>query len=239
MFRDLPQVIAELRDEVSGMKALLLNLQNRPTQQRENRHRPVTPETAPSIEGYTFSGWSEIPELMPDNDVEVSGTLTINSYTLTYMVDGEVYKTYSVVYGMTLTPEAEPTKSGYTFSGWSEIPVTMPAEDVVITGSFIINSYTITYVLDGEVFIIEVLEYGTEIVPPVIPGLEDYNVWEDVPETMPAGNITIYGKAKEIIDGLTPSLSNTETAIYDLQGRKRTRLQRGINIVGGKKVFVK
>ena len=28
----------------SDMKALLLNLQNRPTQQRENRHRPVTPE---------------------------------------------------------------------------------------------------------------------------------------------------------------------------------------------------
>ena len=26
------------------MKALLLNLQNRPTQQRENGHRPVTPE---------------------------------------------------------------------------------------------------------------------------------------------------------------------------------------------------
>ena len=43
-FNDLPQVIAELRDEVSGMKALLLSLQNRPTQQRENRHRPVTPE---------------------------------------------------------------------------------------------------------------------------------------------------------------------------------------------------
>ena len=43
-FNDLPQVVAELRDEVSGMKALLLSLQNRPTQQRENRHRPVTPE---------------------------------------------------------------------------------------------------------------------------------------------------------------------------------------------------
>ena len=43
-FNDLPQVVAELRDEVSGMKALLLNLQNRPTQQRENRHRPVTSE---------------------------------------------------------------------------------------------------------------------------------------------------------------------------------------------------
>ena len=49
-FNDLPQVVAELRDEVSDMKALLLNLQNRPTQQRENRHRPVTPE---QVAGYT------------------------------------------------------------------------------------------------------------------------------------------------------------------------------------------
>lgn len=43
-FNDLPQVVAQLRDEVMGMKVLLLSLQNRPTQQRENRHRPVTPE---------------------------------------------------------------------------------------------------------------------------------------------------------------------------------------------------
>ena len=43
-FNDLPQVVAQLRDEVMGMKVLLQNLQNRPTQQRENRHRPVTPE---------------------------------------------------------------------------------------------------------------------------------------------------------------------------------------------------
>jgi excisionase family DNA binding protein len=43
-FNDLPQVVAELRDEVSCMKAILLNLQNRSNQQRENRHRPVTPE---------------------------------------------------------------------------------------------------------------------------------------------------------------------------------------------------
>ena len=49
-FNDLPQVVAELRDEVSGMKALLLNLQNRPIQQSENRHRPVTPE---QVAGYT------------------------------------------------------------------------------------------------------------------------------------------------------------------------------------------
>ena len=89
-----------------------------------------------------------------------SQTLTANnitfkvdvSYTLTYKVDGEVYKTASVAYGTSITPEAAPTKEGHTFSGWSEIPKTMPNHDVEVTGSFSINSYTLTYLLDGEVY---------------------------------------------------------------------------------------
>lgn len=57
-------------------------------------------------------------------------------YTLTYFVDGEVYKTYKYNEGENITPEPEPTKEGYTFSGWSEIPPTMPAHDVTISGTF-------------------------------------------------------------------------------------------------------
>ena len=63
-------------------------------------------------------------------------TVISTKYKLTYIVDGEVYKTYDVEYGATITPEAEPTKEGYTFSGWSEIPETMPAHDVTVTGTF-------------------------------------------------------------------------------------------------------
>ena len=185
----------------------------------------ITPEEEPTKEGYTFSGWSEIPETMPAKDVTVTGTFSVNSYTLTYKVDGEVYKTLTFAYGSKITPLKEPTKEGYTFSGWSEIPETMPAKDVTVTGSFTINSQTITYVLDGEVYTTETLEYGAKIVPPVIPGLEDYTIWEDVPETMPAKDITIYGKAREIIDGII-SIDNGQliidnsTSVYDLTGRK-------------------
>ena len=57
-------------------------------------------------------------------------------YQLIYMVDGEVHKIYEVEYGNNITPESEPVKEGYTFSGWSEIPETMPAYDVTITGSY-------------------------------------------------------------------------------------------------------
>ena len=63
-------------------------------------------------------------------------SMAVSKYTLTYKVDGEVYKTYELLEGAAITPEAEPTKAGYEFSGWSTIPQTMPAEDVTITGTF-------------------------------------------------------------------------------------------------------
>ena len=45
-FNDLPQVVAQLRDEVMGMKRLLIKQQeeNRKHQVRENRHKPMTEE---------------------------------------------------------------------------------------------------------------------------------------------------------------------------------------------------
>ena len=57
-------------------------------------------------------------------------------YKLTYMVDGETYKTYSLHYGDAIEAEPDPVKEGYAFSGWSEVPATMPARDVVVRGSF-------------------------------------------------------------------------------------------------------
>ena len=43
----------------------------------------ITPEPAPEKDGYTFSGWSEIPERMPKQDVTVTGSLTLTSQTFT------------------------------------------------------------------------------------------------------------------------------------------------------------
>lgn len=47
-FNDLPQVVAQLRDEVMGMRTLLIRQQeeNRKHQVRENRHKPMTVEEA-------------------------------------------------------------------------------------------------------------------------------------------------------------------------------------------------
>ena len=63
----------------------------------------------------------------------------VTDFNLTYYVDGEIYKQYKHKYEDAITAEAEPTKKGYTFSGWSEIPSTMPSKHVDVTGTFSIS----------------------------------------------------------------------------------------------------
>lgn len=58
------------------------------------------------------------------------------TYKLVYMVDNVVYKSYAIEVGAAITPEVFPEKEGFEFSGWSEIPNTMPAHEVTITGFF-------------------------------------------------------------------------------------------------------
>ena len=155
----------------------------------------ITALAEPTKEGYTFSGWSEIPATMPAKDVKVTGSFTINKYTLTYTVDGETYKTYELEYGAAITAENEPTKEGHTFCGWSEIPETMPAKDVTVAGTFTANTYKVTYILDGEVFKVEEVVYGTAIPTPDVPAKEGYNFsgWGEIPESMPAHDVTLTG----------------------------------------------
>lgn len=149
----------------------------------------------PTKEGYTFSGWSDIPDVMPSQDVTVTGTFTINKYKLVYIVDGEEYKTVEVEYGSVITPEENPTKEGYIFSGWSSIPETMPANDVTVTGSFSKGAYTLTYIVDGETYKTYSYDYGAAVTPEAYPEKEGYTFsgWDNVPESMPAGNVTVTG----------------------------------------------
>jgi len=171
----------------------------------------ITPPANPTREGYTFLGWEpELPTVMPKNNMTVTAKWAINSYTLTYVVDGEVYKTSSVVYGSAITPEAEPTKTGYTFSGWSEIPATMPAGDVTVTGSFAVNSYTLTYMVDGEVYKTSSVNYGAAITPEAEPTKPSYTFsgWSEIPATMPAHDVTVTGTFTYIGDTEISGLDN-------------------------------
>ena len=192
----------------------------------------ITPESAPTKTGYSFSGWDDVPLTMPARDVTVNGSFTINSYKLTYVIDGEEYKTFEIVYDSAITPEAEPTKEGHTFSGWSDIPERMPANDVTVIGSFIVNKYQITYVIDGKVFATDYVEYGATIVPPTVEEPEGYSFsgWSDIPETMPAHDIVVHASYTSGIIGVLIA-SQQNVRIYSPNGKKLDKLQKGLNIV--------
>ena len=191
----------------------------------------ITPEEEPTKDGYTFSGWSEIPETMPAHDVTVTGIFTINKYKLTYTIDGKEYKTYELDYGASITPEVDPTKEGYTFLGWSEIPETMPAHDVTVTGTFSINSYNLTYMIDDKVYKEIMYEYGATITPEPQPeGVYATFEWIDLPLTMPAHDVVVYAS---YTSGIIEILMTTQRSvyIYSPNGKKLDKLQKGLNIV--------
>ena len=159
-------------------------------------NEPVVAPDAPEKEGHTFAGWRDVPELMPAHDIEVQGSYTVNSYKLVYMVDDAEYKSYDIDYGTALTAEDAPVKEGYTFSGWEGLPETMPAHDVTVRGSFTINSYSLSFVIDEEVIEKRTIVFGEATgSAPDAPEREGYTFagWEEYPTVMPAHDVTVTG----------------------------------------------
>ena len=72
----------------------------------------------------------------PWKDFKSINGMAFQKYTLTYLVDHEPLETNQFEENDPITPEPAPTRDGYTFSGWSEIPSTMPANDVTVKGTF-------------------------------------------------------------------------------------------------------
>lgn len=205
--------------------------------------KSVIPATEPTKEGYTFSGWGYVPPFISGNSWYVYGSFTVNTYKITYVVDGAEYKTEEVEYGSTIVAET-PSKEGYTFSGWQNLPEEMPAKDVTVTGTFTVNSYKVTFMYGDNVLTTIEVNYGEAIELPTSLNSERYTLveWKDVPDTMPAHDITIYA---DYVDGINTITADRKDEQYiRMNGMYTPDLKPGLNIIRmkdgtTKKVWVK
>ena len=158
----------------------------------------ITAPDNPTRKGYTFKGWDkEIPETMPADNITVKAQWEINQYTIAFDTNGgSEIAPITQDYGTAITAPADPTRKGYTFKGWDkEIPETMPADNITVKAQWEINQYTITFDTNGGSEIVPITQdYGTEITAPDNPTRKGYTFkgWDkEIPETMPADNITV------------------------------------------------
>ena len=168
--------------------------------------------------GYTFAGW-ETSEPTADT-IKCSAKWTANTYTVTFDSTGGsemTTKTIDVLYGEQLGDMPVPIRTGYFFRGWYDAPVEGKCygnsdgkgtsrydktENCTLYAQWVINRYTITFDTAGGSEIAPITQdYGTAITAPADPTREGYTFigWDmEIPTTMPAENITITAKWKDI-----------------------------------------
>ena len=170
--------------------------------------RPDTPAATP---GYTFGGWNKADGTAWDyasdkvtDNITLYAKWAANTYTITFdTAGGSEIAPITQDYGTVITAPEAPTREGYTFIGWDkEIPTTMPAENMTVTAQWEINQYTITFDTNGGSEIAPITQdYGTAITAPANPTREGYTFigWDmEIPKTMPAENITLKARWKDI-----------------------------------------
>lgn len=158
-----------------------------------------TPTKAATAEySYVFKSWTpEITAVTGEATYTATYTEVPNRYTITFDTDGgSAIDAITQDYGTDVTAPDDPTKEGHTFAGWdAEIPATMPAKDMTVKAKWDVNSYTITWIVDGVETPVTVA-YGAAITSPeptkAQEGCTVYNFssWNaEVPETMPAKDL--------------------------------------------------
>ena len=172
--------------------------------------------------GYTFSKWEYSnpvhSSMMPDTNVVVNATYTINQYTLKFEYDGQVISETSVDYNSDIVvPSLDGySKVGYTFTGWDvTVPEKMPANDLTIKAVFEINKHNVTINdQDGNLIVRhENVEYGSTI---ALPTIEGYTLtWATgTNTTMPDSDVTLVVNKladKDYVNSFITAIKNAKT----------------------------
>ena len=123
----------------------------------------------PTRTGYTFTGWDKAFTNVTA-DLVVTAQYEINTYTVTFKDwDGTLLKTQEVQHGGDAEAPADPTRVGYTFTGWDKEFTNIMA-DLVVTARYEINTYTVTFKdWDGTVLKTQEVQYGGDAEAPADP----------------------------------------------------------------------
>ena len=198
----------------SGIKSVTIN--------GEPQDGPTYSLSAP--DGGNNDAGAEYTVVATDNaGNETTSTVRIyrrHHYTVTFDSTGGsevIEKTMAVTYGVQLGDMPVPMRTGYFFRGWYDAPVEGKCygnsdgkgtsrydktENCTLYAQWVINRYTITFDTVGGSEIAPITQdYDTAITAPADPTRGGYTFigWDmEIPATMPAENITIKAKWKDI-----------------------------------------
>ena len=225
----------------------------------------------PTKEGYAFTGWTGSNGNTPQKTVTITQgstgdkTYTANwetkNYTISYDLNGGTADNPSL-YDITTSTFTlnNPTKEGYTFTGWTGSNGTTPEMTVTIeqgstgnktyTANYTVNSYTITFNSNGGTSVSPITKnYGETVTAPTNPTKEDYTFagWYSDSEltrlytftTMPSRNLTLYAKwAKDefvinyVVNGGENDDTNPTTYVEGNTIRIKTPVKTGYSFKG-------
>ena len=153
-------------------------------------------------EGYSWSGWIDLPSLMPAYDSSVHSVLTANQYILDYYVDSSLWNSLIYNYKQNIVHQTYTPAEGYLFSGWVNEPETMPAiNHYRVDGmtQLIPVLYNVYWYIDSSLIQTAQYESGTTVTSPVCEDSAyeyDWNGYDTF--VMPSADTSIYGE-KNII----------------------------------------
>ncbi|EAC4529782.1 internalin [Listeria monocytogenes] len=194
------------------------------TTQTVNYDSLIQEPTAPTKDGYTFTGWYDAEtggtkwdfaaNKMPAKNVTLYARFSTNAYTATFDTEGTT-TTQAVDYDSLLTEPTAPTKDGYTFDGWYDAETggtkwnfatnKMPAKNMTLYARFSLKAYTATFNVE-DTTTTQAVDYEALIVEPTAPTKEGHtfdgwydaetggNKWDFAANKMPAKDVTLYAR---------------------------------------------
>ena len=132
-----------------------------------------------------------VKNITSDVTITVTG-IELDKYTVTYIVDGQVYQTTAAEYNSQLSEPIAPTKLGNTFKGWSDgnsiidFGTYKVTSDVTLSAAWDGDSFTVTPAADGVGYTVAsndnaVVDYG-----------DDYSFTVTLEEHYNADNMKVY-----------------------------------------------